>query len=173
MAWSAKTYTFSPSTTIFSAQVNQNFDDLVDDINTAMPSGGIIIWSGSVASIPSGWYLCNGSNSTPDLRGKFIYGAGGAYAVGATGGAETHTLSEAEMPVHTHSVTDPGHTHNAKYYDNAESGSGRKEFNPSGSLTFSPATLSATTGISLGNAGSGSAHNNLPPYHALAFIMKS
>jgi len=168
MAWSAKTYTFSPSTTIFSAQVNQNFDDLVDDINTAMPSGGIIIWSGAVASIPSGWYLCNGSNSTPDLRGKFVYGAGGAYAVGATGGAETHTLSEAEMPVHTHIQN--SHTHSYSAGGAADTfDSGPYSYNV---INFAARTSGATTATNQ-NAGSGSAHNNLPPYHALAFIMKS
>lgn len=158
MAWAAKTYTFSPSTTIASAQVNQNFDDLVSNIDTAMPSGGIIMWSGSVASIPSGWYLCNGSNSTPDLRGRFVYGAGGGYSPGDTGGAETHTLTTAEMPAHTHTVVEDNNT---------------------GASFLDPANLQVgITGSPLGNGttsstGGGGAHNNLPPYHALAFIMKS
>jgi hypothetical protein len=50
----------------------------------AIPSGTIIIWSGAVNAIPSGYYLCNGSNGTPDLRDKFVVGAGNSYAVGAT-----------------------------------------------------------------------------------------
>jgi microcystin-dependent protein len=82
-----------------------------------VPSGFIGLWSGSVASIPSGWVLCNGSNSTPDLRNFFIVGAGDAYAVGATGGANTVALSAAELAAHTHSVSgttasDGAHTHN-------------------------------------------------------------
>ena len=52
----------------------------------AIPSGGIILWSGSTGSVPSGWYLCDGTNGTPDLRNSFIVGAGNTYAVGATGG---------------------------------------------------------------------------------------
>ena len=90
MAWASKSYTFSASTTARAAEVNDNFDDMVDQLNVAAPSGIISMWSGSVGSIPSGWYLCDGNNSTPDLRGKFVLGAGGAYAVGASGGAETH-----------------------------------------------------------------------------------
>jgi len=54
---------------------------------SAIPAGTIAIWSGSVASIPSGWYLCNGANGTPNLRDRFVVGAGSSYAVGATGGA--------------------------------------------------------------------------------------
>ena len=51
---------------------------------TQIPSGCIIIWSGSISTIPSGYYLCNGSNGTPDLRDKFVVGAGNSYVVGAT-----------------------------------------------------------------------------------------
>ena len=114
--WASKSYTFSPSTTAASAEVNQNFDDAFAAINTGMPSGGIILWSGSIVSIPSGWYLCNGANSTPDLRNRFIVGAGDSYAVNDTGGAASVTLSSAQIPVHTHSgntgYTDVNHYHN-------------------------------------------------------------
>ena len=51
-----------------------------------VPKGGIIIWSGSVNDIPAGWVLCDGSNGTPDLRDRFVLGAGNNYTVGATGG---------------------------------------------------------------------------------------
>lgn len=107
--WASKTYSFSPSTTVRSAEVNTNFDDMVDALNEAMPASatgcGIILFSGSIANIPSGWYLCNGSNGTPDLRDRFVVGAGNSYAVGATGGEATHTLSNAELPAHTHTGT--------------------------------------------------------------------
>lgn len=69
------------------------------------PSGGIIMWSGSIASIPSGWYLCNGSNGTPNLQDRFVIGAGNAYAVNATGGATTATLSNTNLPSHTHTYS--------------------------------------------------------------------
>ena len=55
-----------------------------------MIAGGIILWSGAVIDIPTGYQLCDGTNGTPDLRGQFVIGAGGAYAVAANGGASTH-----------------------------------------------------------------------------------
>lgn len=96
--------------------------------STAIPVGVILMWSGSVASIPSTWRICDGGGGTPDLRDRFIVGAGGSYGVGATGGANSITLSQGEMPYHehdvigttgfmsqnqnhSHGVSDPGHSH--------------------------------------------------------------
>lgn len=62
------------------------------------PSGGIIIWSGAANAIPSGWFLCDGANGTPNLRDRFVVGAGTTYAVGATGGQNAIT----SVPAHTH-----------------------------------------------------------------------
>jgi len=53
---------------------------------TTVPTGGIIMWSGSIGSIPSGYVICDGSNGTPDLRDRFVVGSGNSYAVGNTGG---------------------------------------------------------------------------------------
>lgn len=75
-----------------------------------VPSGVILLWSGSIASIPTGWLLCNGSSGTPDLRDRFVVGAGSSYAVGSTGGAATYTLSVGQLPNHTHSLTASGTT---------------------------------------------------------------
>jgi microcystin-dependent protein len=151
MPWASKTHTFSPSTVAKSAEVNDNFDDMVDQLNIACPSGLIALWSGSIASIPSGWYLCDGNNSTPDLRDKFVAGAGSSYAVGDTGGEATHVLTIAEMPVHDHVVT--GGTAGG-------SGHVRRDALNNSNHTTNP-------------SGSGSAHENRPPYYALAYIMKS
>ena len=93
-----------------------------------VPSGIIAVWSGSEGSIPSGWYLCNGSNGTPDLRNRFIVGAGSgsSYSVGNTGGSNTVTLSTSQIPAHSHttnnhshnaSVSDPGHGHSVSVSD--------------------------------------------------------
>ena len=93
-----------------------------------VPSGIIAVWSGSQGSIPSGWYLCNGSNGTPDLRNRFIVGAGSGsnYSVGNTGGSDTVTLSTSQIPAHSHttnnhshnaSVSDPGHGHSVSVSD--------------------------------------------------------
>jgi hypothetical protein len=142
----------------------------------AFPVGGIILWSGSVASIPSGWALCNGSNGTPDLRNRFVVGAGSTYAVNATGGS-----ADAIVVSHTHTatsvVTDPGHLHAVKAvgYFHSDLGPG---INMDGLSTSSPPqnTNTATTGITVAttNASTGSSgtNANLPPYYALAYIMK-
>ena len=68
------------------------------------PAGAIVAWSGSVDAIPVGWALCNGENGTPDLRDKFILGAGGSYSVGAAGGEAAHTLTTLEIPDHNHAL---------------------------------------------------------------------
>jgi hypothetical protein len=69
----------------------QTLDNLYGIIGTtpsvsAVPAGGIIMWSGSIGSIPTGYVLCNGSNGTPDLRDRFVVGAGNTYSVGNNGG---------------------------------------------------------------------------------------
>jgi len=82
--------------------------------NHLVPPGAIIMWSGSVNDIPVGWALCDGSNGTPDLRDRFIVGAGGAYSPGNTGGAESVTLTVAQMPQHSHGASSSSagsHTH--------------------------------------------------------------
>ena len=80
-----------------------------------IPAGVITMWSGSIASIPSGWLLCNGSGGTPDLRDRFVMGAGSTYAVGAVGGSSVAFLSTANLPAHTHTGTTAStsiaHTH--------------------------------------------------------------
>ena len=136
-----------------------------------IPAGTIVLWSGSVASIPTGWVLCNGSNSTPDLRNRFVVGAGSTYAVAATGGsADAITVSH----THTATVTDPGHTHTYNTYGQLNIGTG------SGSDVFavpvtSTNTGSRTTGITVSNSTTGSSgtNANLPPYYALCYIMKT
>jgi microcystin-dependent protein len=146
-------------------------------VTAAIPSGGIIIWSGSVASVPSGWYLCNGSNGTPDLRDRFVVGAGSTYSVADTGGS-ANAIVVSHSHTATSTVTDPGHTH---LIPNTRAGS------PNGGSTYiagaasSPAntdnTGSNTTGITVStttaSAGSSGTNANLPPYYALAYIMKA
>lgn len=140
-----------------------------------IPSGCIVMWSGSIATIPSGWYLCNGSNSTPDLRDRFIVGAGSTYAVADTGGS-----ANAIVVSHTHTatstVTDPGHLHTISGI-NVAAASGSGNFQISGGGSPSASTNSTTTGITVAttNASTGASgtNANLPPYYALAYIMKA
>jgi microcystin-dependent protein len=142
----------------------------------AFPVGGIIMWSGSVASIPSGWALCNGSNGTPDLRNRFVVGAGSTYAVNATGGS-----ADAIVVSHTHTatstVTDPGHTHAiTPSIDNASGTDGNSQRVSGGNSVGAISIVSATTGITVSttnaSAGTSGTNANLPPYYALAYIMK-
>jgi hypothetical protein len=84
-------------------------------VGAGVPPGIITLWSGSTT--PTGWALCNGSNGTPDLRDRFVVGAGTSYSVGDTGGNDNVSLSEANLPSHDHSGSglytnyDGGHSH--------------------------------------------------------------
>ena len=139
-------------------------------VTASFPSGGIIIWSGSAATIPSGWLLCNGTSSTPDLRNRFIVGAGSTYAVGATGGS-----ADAIVVSHTHTatVTDPGHSHTIPILTDGSIGGAGATLSYRG--VGSSTTASATTGITVANSTTGvsGTNANLPPYYALCYIMKS
>jgi hypothetical protein len=138
-----------------------------------VPAGMIMIWSGSVGSIPSGWVLCNGSNSTPDLRDKFVIGAGSTYAVNGTGGS-----ANAVVVSHTHTatVTDPGHTHSLTAWHGAASPGQGGGADSGQRLSSNTAVTSAsnTTSITVANSTEGVSGNNanLPPYYALCYIMK-
>jgi hypothetical protein len=146
---------------------------------SAIPSGVIVMWSGTIATIPSGWYLCNGSNSTPDLRNKFIVGAyqdstGTAYTTITGSNTQTGGSKDAIVVSHTHTatVTDPGHSHTVGISAISDSGTGSPpRMTNSGTTT----TNTATTGITVSNSteGSSGTNANLVPYYALAYIMKA
>ena len=136
--------------------------------NNGVPSGCILLWSGSIISIPSGWYLCDGTNSTPDLTDRFIVGAGSAYNVGNIGGSANSIVVS-----HTHTVTDPSHAHSQNYGGGSSGGAGLTA--PSGTpiAPGGSTTASAATGISINSTGASGTNANLPPYYALAYIMKA
>lgn len=160
----------------------QTYDNLYGIIGAApppatpIPAGGIFLWSGSIGSIPAGYVLCNGSNGTPDLRDRFVVGAGSTYAVDATGGS-----ADAIVVTHNHTatsssvVTDPGHVHSGV---KVTSGSENINANP-GISTQNGSTATATTGITvattttINNSGNSGTNANLPPYYALCYIMKT
>ncbi len=155
-----------------------------------IPVGGIIIWSGSVNNIPSGWLLCDGSNGTPDLRNRFIVGGGGAYALSSTGGEKEHTLTIAEMPSHHHTGTtttngshrhyvarhaeDNGGSNSIAYHSNHGTNDQYKLQRHSGTAntwnTSSDGAHSHT--LNVYNTGGGVPHENRPPYYALAYIIR-
>ena len=160
------------------------------------------MWSGSTSSIPSGYVLCNGSNGTPDLRDRFIVGAGSSYSVGNTGGASSVTLSTSNLPSHTHSFSATTSTKSLtgsfQFTDNnstymkirARTASGIASTSYSGSASHVnssgvPSSANLPNAINLdashnhtlsgttGSSGSGTSHENRPPYYALAYIMKT
>ena len=162
--------TLSSASTGVTASVSDDSTKLATTafVRDIIPSGVIVMWSGSVASIPTGWVICDGSNSTPDLRNRFIVGAGSTYSVAGTGGS-----ADAIVVSHTHTatVTDPGHAHPLSQVNAVSTTGPLATASGSGAQT----TGSNTTGITVSNSTTGSSgtNANLPPYYALAYIMKA
>lgn len=161
------------STPITANELNRMEDGIV----RAMPTGGIIMWSGSVANIPNGWELCDGNNGTPDLRNRFVVGAGDSYNPDDTGGASSVTLTEAEIPSHTHGgsvASDGAHSHTYRRTTEDFGASGNYDAgvaNPTENVATST-DGAHTHGLTINNTGGGGAHENRPPYYALCFIMR-
>jgi len=165
--------------------------DQIEGLETALetatvPVGGIIMYSGSLASLSVHWHLCDGTSGTPDLRNRFVVGSGSTYSVGSTGGSDTVALTASQMPAHNHSEgglsTDPAgaHTHEVDYdsvttYDGTGAAKTVSKINSSGSLSSTSQSagshahnVSGSTSVS----GSSQAHENRPPYYALAYVMR-
>lgn len=136
------------------------------------PIGTIVIWSGEADNIPDGWYLCDGTNGTPDLRNKFVLGSGDVYAVGATGGEMAHTLTVDELAKHRHNeqaVTDLENPQQARFVISNIAGATM----PGVAINGTPFTATtASAAISTEYEGDNRPHNNMPPYYALCYIMK-
>ncbi len=126
----------------------------------ALPSlvGTVMMWSGSIAAIPPAWALCDGKTVggviTPDLRDRFVVGAGQSYSPGETGGANNVTLTTDEMPAHSHGFP---------FFVAVASG-------PSNNANV-PAAFTQLS-LQTDPAGGGLAHENRPPYYALAYIVR-
>ena len=162
---------------------------------------GTIIMSASIAE-PGGWLDCDGrlfninvypdlfsaisysfggsdqSFNLPDMRGRAGIGLGQGSALtnrtlGATGGAETHTLTVTEMPSHNHGVTDPSHNHG--YVNNTGNQDTDNAFGTqtaADDADYGATTGSSTTGISIQNTGGSAAHNNMQPFVVLRYLIK-
>jgi len=111
-----------------------------------VPPGGIIIWAGFIPAIPAGFVICDGNNGTPDLRDRFIVGAGGNYNVNDAFGADTHV----------HAFTGDPHTHLMPGGSDIAYGAGYNQESDTQQIT-------GTTDLA----------SSMPPYYALAFIMKT
>ena len=160
---------YNPSTNTLKATNFSGDGSLLTNITTGQLQGAgifvtgmIILWSGAADAIPTGFTLCNGQNNTPDLRGRFVVGfhdSNGDYDVDDTGGAETVTLSIAEMPNHKHDTT----VDNSALFP----ATGQTTINFGGAGGYPATTFTMST------TGGGGAHENRPPYYALCYIMKT
>ena len=156
-------------------------------VDGAIPIGGIIMWSG--ATIPTNWRLCDGVGGTPDLRGRFVLGSGSGTgltprSLSQTGGAETVTLTEAQMPSHSHDVSGNyntsnnglhSHTVNSlvnSYYQSGHDGSYSGYNGFADVYTSQAGSHNHTVSIRENPKGSSNAHENMPPFYVLAFIMR-
>ncbi len=153
-------------------------------IDSGTPSGCIAIWSSTKGTIPSGWYLCDGLNSTPNLQDRFVVGSGGNYDRGDSGGSDVVTTTSATITIGGHALTAneiPSHTHGSitDYYNNADNT--QMPSTTWGGHCSAPSNHSAYTGY----AGSGNSHTHTasytgtanqdkrPPFYALCYIMKA
>ena len=177
--------------TLSEAEINALPQDIVNAVaavaDDRVPVGLISLWSGSIASIPTNWALCDGTNGTPNLQDRFIVGAGDSYAVGASGGANSKTTSSEAVGF----SNDTGGTALTQAqlpdYDLTLSCEGRTATTAisSGGLLTSYTSPSNTT-LDIPSGGSGQTHDHSipdsdphshsvdvrPPYYALAYIMK-
>jgi hypothetical protein len=160
-------------------------------VDGAIPIGGIIMWSGTIASIPSNWRLCNGDThnniATPDLRNRFVLGAQvdrnldgrdraavniETNSIGQFLNTYTGGTKDAVVVSHSHGITDPGHRHQMEDGVVSFAGSGNWWGLSGGNGKPSPNTNIKTTGITINTEGVSGINQNLPPYYALAFIMR-
>ena len=140
------------------------------DAPPAHPIGTITMWSGFLEDIPGGWFICDGLNGTPNLIARFLRGSPDATDPGSTGGGDTHILLEGEMDQHTHSLTDPTHTHDMGSPDGTGStitgtSQGDSEIND-----ITPGPMASA--ITVDNTGSDNSHESRPAYFEMAFIQK-
>ena len=148
------------------------------------PRGIIVMWSGQVANIPAGWILCDGRNGSPDLRNRFVVGAGGNYSPHNRGGVDSVVLSVNQMPSHNHSgsVHNGGaHSHAIRRFNGSGIGGGNHNnwvlYNddaPRNDWAFRTRHEgNHGHGLSINSNGGNQPHENRPPFYALCLIMKT
>ena len=181
----------APNSHLYASSFSSNVTDI--NVNGPVPAGGIVIWKGNAASVPTGWVVCDGTNGTPDLRERFVVGSGdnpsvtgGSINQGATGGDRTITLTTSQLPSHQHDgSTNLAGNHEHLFYGyrtpedydcagchNDKQSKSRGKYN-NDPLDYSgePSGNHSHT-ITINNNGSDNAHENRPLFMSLIYIMK-
>ena len=134
---------------------NPSLMAIYNNSSVGVPSGSILLWRGSVPTIPYGWALCDGNNGTPDLRDRFIVGAGGTYSPGNTGGENSVILTVDQLAAHNHKLP--------------------RSASASSIISIQQSSQNGTFDQDLNyvsTVGNNQPHENRPPYYSLAYIMK-
>ena len=165
-------FTYNPSTNTLKV------GNIVDSSGnaSAFVTGMIILWYGDTSNIPGGFVLCDGQNSTPDLRDRFIIGAGNNFSAGSTGGNNTLTLTEANLPSHRHFVVSNSFGGQNRTGSNVSANNQVAKGTGAGNIFETYNLASTGSNASAGRSssvGSGTAIDNKPLYHALCYIMKT
>ena len=165
-------FTYNPSTNTLKV------GNIIDSSGnaSAFVTGMIILWYGDTSNIPGGWVLCNGQNGTPDLRDRFVIGAGNNFNPGDTGGSNSVTLSEANLPSHRHFVVSNALGGQNRTNSNVSANNQVRKGTGAGNLYESYNLASTGSDAAAGRSsavGSGTPFDNKPNYHALCYIMKT
>ena len=165
-------FTYNPSTNTLKV------GNIIDSSGnaSAFVTGMIILWYGDTSDIPGGWVLCDGNNSTPDLRDRFVIGAGNNFTAGNTGGSNSVTLSTSNLPSHRHFVVSNDLGGQNRTNSNVSANNQVRKGTGAGNLYESYNLASTGSDAAAGRSsavGSGTAFDNKPKYHALCYIMKT
>lgn len=138
------------------------------------PEGLVVMWSGFLNQIPSGYLLADGFNGTSNLINHFIRGNPPSGIVGDIVGSHTHIMTQGEMPSHTHTPNGLGHRHRLEVSTviTSPKGEGSTGFAGTNNLGSTYQYKNTNAGLSLSPIGSSQPHNNQPPYYELAYIQK-
>jgi microcystin-dependent protein len=138
-------------------------------------TGIIRMWSGTIATIPSGNVLCDGTQGTPDLRNRFIMGAADQAGMNATGGSNTTTLTTIQLPAHTHTGTtssDGSHSHTVGGSGGTGGSSPLMTASGSGTTVNTSSAGEHNHTFTTASSGTGAAYDSRNAFYALAYIMR-
>lgn len=181
MAWQEPKTDWEAADVVTASDFNRIEGNIKELNETLMPIGAIIMWSGKVADIPTGWRLCDGNNGTPNLKDRFIMGAVTDATINKTGGQNEVTLTVNQIPAHQHTGgTNSAGEHSHYYYEEDSPSYGRKEilrYSQGWEKRITSYGLILPSGshshtVTINNTGGGQSHENRPAYYKLAFIMK-